>query len=1028
MRTECIQAVQTAAKSLFGKEVSGIKLAEIEGDIVKERRQLAREDIDAYRKMTPEEQLEKAAERVAQNLLHKVLEKKRRAEMQVAKDVSFWNYIESLKAQGHSTLKAIRLSIFTDDAGGYSAESAGKAFGADFKARMAEVMRLPNADSLLKLFADQKMIDDFNREAYGEKTGNEMAAKAYKAYRIAHEEIRKEANAAGFDIPKLEDYKVPQNLDVMKVGNINIFSLDNIKGFSKDYAKKKWLADRNNFIEKTLPRLKRDMYVEPNGELMGDARLREFLGESFDNVMLGGAEKPNVGGSIAGRHKQSRELFYKDYESYKAQMEDFGTTNTIDTILNSAERMGMEIAFVKKVGPAGIEHLRNHIEEARLKDKAEGRFDPKEYNKTNALVDYYYGSADKVQSYAVHKFFRDTKNWMVTTFLGGLPLAMIADGAPITSVARSINLPMFEFAKNQVKLIASSDMRDSVLDFAIATDAEATGLARFADSVGGHNAAGQLATVTMKVTGAQAMNFIDRSAFELAHSNQIGRHATKYEKLADVPEGDRAIYEQFGVTEKDWAIWRKAGTSEFYGNETFLNTKRFNGIKREDVLPIIKDEVDSLHQSRQDLITKLEERNDQVREWVANRGSKLSDYKAKLEGMLDRYRNTKDTNLAKMKDEGLDYGAKLALRIEKAEVDAEIGTMLANSELAFKRGEQLGARRKWLESEIKRVDKAYESASRKADRDTAKKAVELEKRFDERMKEFDSFSDEMTSQIEKREKVIADYESKFGDEVNKLANEAIRDSQIKFLTIINQTSHLAIMAPTMKTALPFKVKNKGAVGSELWSLFLQFKQFPYTYLQRHLIDRWENSPSPIAGRIHLLAMQSVFGAISLWASDIANGRDPRKAFSDQKTFMKFGLEAFLKGGGAGPMADIVFGVDFMGRDPLTKIAGPAIGVGVNFLQAGQAAVKYALGQVGGEEFKGSVSKEFIQAFRSSIPFQNLWYTKQAVNNLFMNDLHELASPGYKERLKGLAEKHYQSGYWIDPETKEIRAIKFGNIF
>jgi len=166
----------------------------------------------------------------------------------------------------------------------------------------------------------------------------------------------------------------------------------------------------------------------------------------------------------------------------------------------------------------------------------------------------------------------------------------------------------------------------------------------------------------------------------------------------------------------------------------------------------------------------------------------------------------------------------------------------------------------------------------------------------------------------------------------------------------------------------------------------------------------------------LVAFSSITGGVALILNDLASGRDPRTIYDENNgaRLAKFGFQAMVKGGGMGILGDLLNVYESADRDPATNMAGPGLGYAINALQLSQAA---------GQGDWNRAGNELMQVGKGTMPFNNLWWSKGAVNGLIMNDLHEFVAPGYKRRLKAAAETNYGAGLYIE----EGRAPDFGNV-
>lgn len=179
--------------------------------------------------------------------------------------------------------------------------------------------------------------------------------------------------------------------------------------------------------------------------------------------------------------------------------------------------------------------------------------------------------------------------------------------------------------------------------------------------------------------------------------------------------------------------------------------------------------------------------------------------------------------------------------------------------------------------------------------------------------------------------------------------------------------------------------------------FGQFKSFPVSVIKRTmgreaygygpeigLVDSLTASASPIAGLTTLMMYSMIAGYISMTAKDLAKGREPREL--NAKTL----IAAFLQGGGAGLYGDFLFGEakSRFGQDPITTFMGPTFGTASDIYKL------YGRAKEGDMAASG-----IFNLVSNNTPFINLWYTRAAVDYLFLYRMKEWMNPGYLHRME-----------------------------
>jgi len=67
----------------------------------------------------------------------------------------------------------------------------------------------------------------------------------------------------------------------------------------------------------------------------------------------------------------------------------------------------------------------------------------------------------------------------------------------------------------------------------------------------------------------------------------------------------------------------------------------------------------------------------------------------------------------------------------------------------------------------------------------------------------------------------------------------------------------------------------------------------------------------------------------------------------------------------------------------------------------------------GEDFAGNAMRMVI----NNTPFINLFYTRQALDYLFLYELQELANPGYLRRMEGRIMRENDQEFFIPPSQQ-----------
>jgi hypothetical protein len=196
---------------------------------------------------------------------------------------------------------------------------------------------------------------------------------------------------------------------------------------------------------------------------------------------------------------------------------------------------------------------------------------------------------------------------------------------------------------------------------------------------------------------------------------------------------------------------------------------------------------------------------------------------------------------------------------------------------------------------------------------------------------------------------------------------------------------------------------RGTVGGEAIRLVMQLKGFPITYVMKAM-DR-QLASGGVVGLAKMMVGTTMLGYLANATKDVLKGRSPQDVFNDDYTLNRETLtRAFVQGGGAGIYGDFIFGeFNRFGQSPLETLAGPTLGTANDLLKI------FAKFRDGDDATAASVRL----ALRNT-PFINLFYTKLALDYLFVYELQEFANPGYLQRMERRMERETGQEFYLPP--------------
>jgi hypothetical protein len=149
----------------------------------------------------------------------------------------------------------------------------------------------------------------------------------------------------------------------------------------------------------------------------------------------------------------------------------------------------------------------------------------------------------------------------------------------------------------------------------------------------------------------------------------------------------------------------------------------------------------------------------------------------------------------------------------------------------------------------------------------------------------------------------------------------------------------------------------------------------------------------------------------MYAKDVLKGRTPRAFNDDIANNAKLMFAALSQGGGFGIYGDFLFGeYSRTGASFLSSLAGPAIGQVDSLAELWTQARK-------GED----VGATLLNITKNNTPFINLFYTRMALDYMFLFQLQEMTNPGYLSRLERRIMTENNQEFFMPPS----QAVPYG---
>lgn len=580
MRPQCIQAVQAAA----GRTLTAAEIKKIDDKLAATMRSLARQD-PAWQSKTADQRVIEAAQQAMNDIQQEAALKVQRAQLQIVKTASMENRVGDLMANyaiGRSKALVREMDLTSSYIEGIKREN------------MSHLMDLLDAvesrqgaslgrRGLMFLFDAQNpaMTRDLATEIFENasgSTGNKMAQNAARAWLDTIENMRQRFNNAGGDVGKLDYGYLPQPHDQGRV-----------RGSGDNAARDKW-------VQSVLPLLDRSRYVLEDGSRMPDAQVIDLLNGAWKTISTGGLNKmePGKGGTgnaaRANAGSESRQIHFKDAQSYLSYMGEYGGGSMYDAMLGHIGGLSRDIGLVERYGPNPAQQMRLQFDLAEQADNGLKRsfgMTPQSY------WDVVSGKTGMAENGNLAQIAQDARNIQVFGKLGGAVLSSLTDVGTYFVTTGFNKLSYWQALKNIGKQF-DGDTRDFLTMHGIIAESMVSNLNRWSGDHIRNNWSGRLANSTMKLSLMNVWTDTLRRAFSMTMMNGLGKLAKT--DWAGLSEWDRSHLVRKGITEADWQVIRAGKLTNYQGTD-FLTPEaiRASGDARADevvakVLGLITDE------------------------------------------------------------------------------------------------------------------------------------------------------------------------------------------------------------------------------------------------------------------------------------------------------------------------------------------------------------------------------------------------------------------------------------------------------
>jgi len=558
MRSDCIDAVSRA----IGRALTSVEVQNIEARITGAMRRRARAEPTAWMAKSASDRLQEAGQAAAAELIGEAHLKKDRVALQVAAHQRLRTALTDMRSRGVAPLDALGRIIATDahaNANVLSVEAQAQGTEAVALSQLLKTLEASNP-KWFGLLENADGVRAIVREIFGESTGVKEAKEGAAEWHKVAEAMRQRFNRAGGDVGSLEDWGMPHHHSQAKVAAA---------------GREVWVAD-------ILPRLNRDAYVNADGTRMLPGQLTAFLNEAWATIATGGANKlepgrPSGGGMRANRGSESRQIHFKSADDYLEYQARFGERTLYEVLISHIAGLAKDIALVETLGPNPDHTFRFLRDEAvrggKLADPTKvGKIDQQAI-RTENLYDVVAGKTLPVANEHLAKTFDTLRSWLIAARLGSSVITSFSDDATLHLTAKLNNLPAMQVLANELAAFNPANRTEErmALRAGLALNTFIASLNRFGEQGLGRSFSRKLAQFTLRASGLNAMTEARKRAFGVTMLSATGSIVRDHARLADLDPIDHRILLAKGITDADFAVWKKAQLEDWGGgNNTML--------------------------------------------------------------------------------------------------------------------------------------------------------------------------------------------------------------------------------------------------------------------------------------------------------------------------------------------------------------------------------------------------------------------------------------------------------------------------
>lgn len=518
----------------------------------------------------------------------------------------------------------------------------------------------------------------------------------------------------------------------------------------------------------------------------------------------------------------------------------------------------------------------------------------------------------------------------------------------------------------------------------------------------------KLVSWSFKISGLSGFTDIGRAVATRMMAAELGRHAGR--SWDQLPADLRHVFGLHGLDARHWDVLRRM-TMEVEGTTYVSPAAR--EIRREEVLPFVQERLDALDAG---LTERLRRRQQEAAKLAAAMQRADEDFAAwaeRLRASVEARRARLEARTAAKRDRQLERVADIARRLDELRADFAA----RHRDMSAAAGRRVGRRERSLEVQLRELDRRIRELETEAETRMSRADADIAARIRDRAQKLRAQLEQRAARIAELEQADAADRERFGAAIERILDGGRVELELALRRFFADEAATAILETDARTrAITTGGMRAGTVWGEAARAVMQFKSFPIAFSQRVLGRRLlaargdTRGERLLRGSLHmgeLLAAMTIGGLFAAWAKDLAKGRTPKALVHDDGELRwKTIAAAMAQGGGLGIYGDFLFAeYNRFGRGLAETLAGPPLGDLSELISL--------LEQVKNGEPRAS---RFLNFAVGMTPFVNLWYTRAAVDYLFLHSLRESVSPGWLARQRRRMREQYGQDLLVEPRA------------